>query len=49
MNCYAIYIPISSIMRGFACFEWFLQISTLQVPSMIFEDVFEPYKIKEEI
>jgi len=33
--------PIFSIMRGFACFERFLQISTLQVPSMILEDVFE--------
>ena len=41
MNSYMIYTLISYIMRGFACFEWFLQISTLQVPSMILEDVFE--------
>jgi len=41
MNCYTIYTPISSITRGFACFERFLHISTLQAPSMILEDVFE--------
>jgi len=28
-------------MRGFACFERFLQILTLEAPSMILEDVFE--------
>jgi len=36
-----IYTPISSIVRGFAYFQRFLQISTLQAPSMILEDVFE--------
>ena len=41
MNNYTIYTHISSIMRGFACFERFLQISTLQAPSMLLEDVFE--------
>jgi len=41
MNSDMIYTLISSIMRGFACFERFLQISTLQAPSMILEDVFE--------
>ena len=41
MNCYTIFTPISSIMHGFACFEGFLRISTLQAPSMILEDVFE--------
>ena len=41
MNNYTIYTPISSIIRGFACFERFLQISTLQAPSMLLEDVFE--------
>jgi len=40
MNCYAIYTPISSIMRGFAYLEGLLQISTLQAPSMMLEDVF---------
>jgi len=38
---YTINTCISSTMRGFACFERFLQISTLQAPSMILEDVFE--------
>ena len=41
MNSYMIYTPISSIMRGFACFERFLHISTLQSPSMMLEDIFE--------
>jgi len=41
MNSYMIYTPISSIMRGFVCFEQFLQILTLQSPSMILEYVFE--------
>jgi len=41
MNCYAIYTHISSIMHGFTCFERFLQISTLQAPSILLEDVFE--------
>ena len=41
MNSYMIYTPISSIMRGFPCSERFLQISTLQAPSMILEDAFE--------
>jgi len=35
-----IYTPVSSIMHGFACFEQFLQILTLQAPIMILEDVF---------
>jgi len=48
MNCYAIYIPISSIMCGFACFERFLQILTLQATSMILEDLFEAQRIKED-
>ena len=48
MNNYMIYTPISSIVSGFACFEQFLKISTLQAPSMILEDVFEVEKIKEE-
>jgi len=41
MNSYMIYTLIFSIMRGFAYFERFLQILTLQAPSMILEDVFE--------
>jgi len=40
MNSYTIYTLISSIMRGFSCFERFLQISTLQAPRMLLEDVF---------
>jgi len=34
-------------MRGFAYFERFLQISTLQAPTMKLEDVFEAQRIKE--
>ena len=47
MNNHMIYTPISSIMRGFACFKWFLQISTLQASITRLEDVFEGQKIKE--
>jgi len=41
MNNYMIYTHISSIMCGFACFERFFQNSTLQVSSMLLEDIFD--------
>jgi len=41
MNNYTTYAPISSIMCGFACFERFLQILTLQASITRLKDVFE--------